>query len=156
MCRHAYGAGFAYDRFADRVAGQSRARFGPVGGTGDQAESGKQGDGLLDELSLHAWFPRRLGPESAVFGGEFPHPLGEPVSCDRSAHPGQVLREQQGDVAVGTLLRHPDIGEVVVCVDHGDTLGPDLGNQAGQVGHPGGEEPRCRVRQLSSASLSSS
>lgn len=76
-----------------------------------------------------------------MFGGEFPHPLGEPVSCDRSAHPGQVLREQQGDVAVGALLRHPDIGEVVVCVDHGDTLGPDLGNQAGQVGHPGGEEP---------------
>ena len=51
-------------------------------------------------------------------------------SSVRLVPPGEVLGDQQRDMAVGALLGHPHVGQLVVRVDHGDALGAHLGRSA--------------------------
>jgi len=87
--------------------------------------------------------PRLRGvaaPVAPVLGGLLADVFVQLIEGDCAVEvPRQVLGEQQRDVPLGAALRHPHIGQVVERVDHCDALGANLGDQAGELGDPGGD-----------------
>ena len=51
----------------------------------------------------------------------------------------EVLRNQQRDVPVGTLLGHAHVGQLVLGIHHGDPFGAQLGDQPGGLLNPPGD-----------------
>src|SRR5699024_8064531 len=131
------------DGFGHGVPGQGgQADHGCAavdGGVRGQSQGTEPFQCAGDQFGFVSRGPGGLGPVRGVFVGEFADPGAQRLDGDGPSGGCQVFGEQQGGVAVCAVFGHAHVGEVVVGVDHGDALGTDLGDQAGEFGDPAGE-----------------
>lgn len=118
----------------------------------DEAEADQPIERLGDDAVLRARLTGGLSPVGDVLLRQHLHPAAQRRHVRRACG-GQVLRKQQRGVAVGALLRHAHIGELVVGVDQRDPLGAQLRQQPGGLGDPSGDGDSLAAEEVVSLGL---
>ena len=113
----------------------------------DEAQRREPLQRVLHKSDLGPRIAGASAPVSLMLIGQAPH---ERVQLARRAA-GSVVRtscqifgDEQGDVTVSADLWHPHIGQLIARVDHRDSFGADLGDEAGPLADPFGQRRALR------------
>ena len=104
-----------------------------------------------DQSGLRAGRAGILSPPHAVLARQPAHQAAQLVLGDGNSRVGtgplgQLGGDQQRDVPIRPQLRHAQIREVVVGIDHGDPFRAHLRHQAGQLGDPPHDRAALRAQ----------